>query len=187
MSDPGGSQRSATSFCGLGADLVRTRCGPRRQLSVECLRATFAQIRPSVAALDAADPDAPHTSRMDQHQSVEDVLRNYRDTLLAMHECRAQSQGDTRRWNVLVDRMQTAHLALRKSIEGRDGITALISHDCLTVRQWSATNALAWAPLEGRFELEREVNDGGVGSLEAKVTLQEFDAGRLNTVWAPKD
>ena len=63
--------------------------------------------------------------------------------------------------------MQAADLELRKTPEGRDAITALISHGCITVRQWSATNALAWAPDEARSELEREVAAGGSGSFDA--------------------
>lgn len=78
------------------------------------------------------------------------------------------------------------HLVVRQTSEGRDGITALMGDECLTVRQWSATNALAWAPQKARAELMREVEAGRRGAFEAKVTLREFDAGRLNTVWKPK-
>lgn len=83
---------------------------------------------------------------MDQEQRVADLLQKYRDTLLAMHECRVLAGGDPRRWNRLVDKMQAFHLELRETSEGRDGITSLIGDECVTVRQWSATNALAWAP-----------------------------------------
>jgi hypothetical protein len=86
----------------------------------------------------------------------------------------------------LVDKMQAFHLELRETSEGRDGITSLIGDECVTVRQWSATNALAWAPREARAELSRAVEEGGPGALEAQVTLREFDAGRLNTAWKPK-
>jgi hypothetical protein len=123
---------------------------------------------------------------MGQQPRAADLLKNYRDILLAMHECRVQTGGDPRRWNRLVDKMQAVHLELRKSPEGRDGITLLIGDECDTVRQWSATNALAWAPQEARAELAREVEEGGPGAFEAQVTLREFDAGRLNTTWMPK-
>lgn len=85
-----------------------------------------------------------------------------------------------------MDNVQSLHLELRESAEGRDGITSLIDDDCVTVRQWSATNALAWAPREARAELTREVEEGGVSAFEAKVTLREFDAGHLDTAWKPK-
>jgi hypothetical protein len=81
--------------------------------------------------------------------------------------------------------MQAFHLELRETSEGRNGITELIGDECVTVRQWSATNALAWAPREARAELTREVEEGGPSAFEAQVTLREFDAGRLNTTWKP--
>lgn len=126
-----------------------------------------------------------HTLHMGQESRVADLLRNYRDTLLAMHDCRVLAGGDPRRWNRLVEKMQTIHLELRETSEGRGGITALIGDECVTVRQWSATNALAWAPREARAELTREVEQRGPSALEAQLTLREFDAGRLNTTWKP--
>lgn len=123
---------------------------------------------------------------MGQQPGVADLLQTYRETLLAMHECRVLSGGDPNRWNSLVDNVQSLHLELRESAEGRDGITSLVDDDCVTVRQWSATNALAWAPREARAELTREVEEGGVSAFEAKVTLREFDAGHLDTAWKPK-
>jgi hypothetical protein len=123
---------------------------------------------------------------MGQHPRVADLLREYRDTLLAMHECRVLAGGDPRQWNRLVNKMQAVHLQLRESSEGRDGITSLIGDECVTVSQWSATNALAWAPRQARAELAREVEEGGLAAFEAQITLREFDAGRLNTAWKPK-
>ena len=122
---------------------------------------------------------------MGQEGFVADLLKDYCDALEAMDECDRQSAEGTRRWNALVDQMQALQLQLRQSAEGRDGITALIYHPSLTVRLWSATHALAWAPGQARSELEREVVSGGVGAFEAKVTLREFDAGRLDTTWEP--
>lgn len=122
---------------------------------------------------------------MGQEERVADLLQSYRDTLVAMHECRVLEGGDPRRWNRLVGEMQAFHLELRETPEGRDGISSLIGDECVTVRQWSATNALAWAPREARAELTREVEKGGPGAFEAQVTLREFDAGRLNTAWKP--
>jgi len=123
---------------------------------------------------------------MGQQPAVADLLREYRDTLLAMHECRVLTGGDPRQWNRLVNQMQSVHLQLRQSSQGRDGITSLIDDECVTVRQWSATNALAWAPGQARAELTREVEEGGPAAFEARVALREFDAGRLNTAWKPK-
>jgi hypothetical protein len=78
------------------------------------------------------------------------------------------------------------HLELRESPKGRDDITALIGAECVTVRQWSETNALRWAQKEARAELAREVEADGRVAFDAQITLREFDAGRLDTAWKPK-
>ena len=57
-----------------------------------------------------------------------------------------------------------------------------------TVRQWAASRALFWDEQRVRAELEREAStDDNLSSFEAKITLREFDAGRLNTSWTPED
>jgi hypothetical protein len=118
---------------------------------------------------------------------TEELLREYRDTLVEMHQNRVEVGGNPRRWNRLVDQAQALHLLLRETPEGRAGITRLISDDNPTVRQWSAGNALAWDEQTARAELERlAAEPQGLGSLEAKITLREFDAGRLDTTWHPK-
>lgn len=101
-------------------------------------------------------------------------------------ECRVAEGLNPRRWNRLVNEMQSIHLRLRVTEDGRRAIAALIEDECLTVRQWAATNALAWSPAAARSELEREVSTDSQGSFDAQMTLQEFDAGRLNTAWQPK-
>lgn len=118
--------------------------------------------------------------------TVDELLVEYRGVLLAMHESRVDAGGDPRRWNDLVNKMQALHLKLRESARGRDGIAALMRDECATVRQWSAANALAGAPQEAKIELEKMVEAGGLGAFEARVTLQEFEVGRLKTDWTPK-
>ena len=91
------------------------------------------------------------------------------------------------RGNRLVNHMQAVQLQLRASQEGRDGITAFITDENVTVRSWSAVNALPWAERQARAELQRlAATDAGLHSLEAKTALREFDAGRLDTAWTPK-
>lgn len=119
---------------------------------------------------------------------VSALLAQYRDVLIEMDTERVHSGGQPEAWNLLLNRMQELHLRLRESQAGRDGITELIHDDNLTVRAWSAVNALAWAPEIARAELQRQVERGeGFVAFEAKITLREFDAGRLNTHWQPKN
>jgi hypothetical protein len=126
------------------------------------------------------------THGMSQAPPVSELLKEYRDALLSMHRSRIGAGGDPHHWNRLVNKMQALHLQLRESPEGRDGITSMIRDECLTVRQWSATNALAWDPGVARTALLQEIETEGPGAFEAQVTLREYDAGRLNTVWRPK-
>jgi hypothetical protein len=114
------------------------------------------------------------------------LLRDYRAVLLRMDQQRIQDGGEPRVWNQLVNRMQAIHLRLRATVAGRAGITGLVSDDNKMVRQWSATNALAWDEPIARAELERLGAGTGLSSLDARMTLREYDAGRLKTDWTPK-
>lgn len=118
---------------------------------------------------------------------MSELLAEYRDVLIEMDYERVGGGGHAETWNLLLNRMQQLHLELRQSQEGRDGITRMIRDDNLTVRSWSAVNALAWAPEIARAELERQIDQGeGFVAHEARIALREFDAGRLNTHWQPK-
>jgi hypothetical protein len=90
-------------------------------------------------------------------------------------------------WNRLVNRLQTVQLQLRSSPEGRSGISSFLDDDNITVREWSAGFALAWDPIPARAEFERlAADESSLAGFEAKITLREFDAGRLNMTWSPR-
>ena len=117
--------------------------------------------------------------------SHDQQLAEYRRILVEMDSVRAQANHSDR-WNRLVNQMQQLHLQLRATPEGRAGISALIDDDCVTVREWSATNTLEWEPERARAALEALAADlDGHASFNAKMTLREFDAGRLRTDWLP--
>jgi hypothetical protein len=119
-------------------------------------------------------------------ESIDSLLTAYRKTLLQMDTRRIERGGRPSGWNLLVNRMQRIQLKLRETPEGRAGITSLVGDENLTVRSWSAVNALPWAEDIARAELEREVLAYvGLSGLEAVTSLREFDAGRLNTAWDP--
>jgi hypothetical protein len=75
---------------------------------------------------------------------VAEWARVYRDELVAMDSISLLDDRRARNWNRHVDRMQRAHLELRKSLEGRAAITAMISDRVRTVAHWSAAHALFW-------------------------------------------
>lgn len=110
----------------------------------------------------------------------------YRAELVAMDSLSLLGRDRGKQWNRHVDGMQRAHLELRGTLTGRASITEMIADDVPTVALWSAAHALFWAEPQARAYLMARAASGGAGSLEAKTTLQEFDAGRLKTDWRPK-
>lgn len=116
---------------------------------------------------------------------IDTLLSEYRAILADMYANRSMAEKPTK-WNRLVDALQRVQLQLREVDAGRAGITALIEDDNYLVAMWSAGYALSWAPDMARPVLERMASTGGPGSLEAKYTLREFDAGRLTNTWQPK-
>lgn len=110
----------------------------------------------------------------------------YLAELLAMDSMSLASDARSRRWNKHVHRMQRAQLELRKSVEGRATITAMMAYPVQTVARWSAAHALFWSESEARVFLETLASSGGAGSFEAEMVLREFNAGRLRMDWEPQ-
>jgi hypothetical protein len=108
-------------------------------------------------------------------------------TLTAMSETRVDRGGESDKWNALVNDLQQLQLGLRRSEEGRTGISELMNSEDSTVRTWSATFALFWDESRAREVLQAEVDGKGLAGFESEITLREFDAGRLNTTWEPPD
>lgn len=121
-----------------------------------------------------------------RERTVEEWLQRYREELVAMDSVSLRHDNRASNWNRHVDRNQQAQLHLRMSEGGRAGISALISDPVRTVAHWAAAHALFWDEDRARAHLEAEVASGGAGGLEARMTLREFDAGRLRMDWEPK-
>ena len=124
---------------------------------------------------------------MDQRVNLQELLGEYREVLLEMHACRTERGGSARAWNRLANRLQRVQLELRESKAGRAGITDLAVTDaCSTVRSWAASHALFWDEERVRPILEEGTADDSFRSFEGEMVLREFDAGRLNMTWIPK-
>jgi hypothetical protein len=121
----------------------------------------------------------------DQPTTVE-LLAEFEATLLEMDAARIELDGSPKAWNRLMDRAQSLQLKLREAPEGRAGITALVGSEVPTVRLHAAAYALFWDEPIARAELERQMNDPGLASIDAKYTLREFDRGTLTMTWEPK-
>jgi hypothetical protein len=121
----------------------------------------------------------------DRPRDHERVLRQYRATVLAMHRGPIESGGAPRAWNRLVNRLQKLHLELRETPEGQAGITVMVHDPNPAVRGWAAAHSLFWDEVTARAELEAQAASEGLGAVDAKYTLREFDGGRLNMTWQP--
>jgi hypothetical protein len=95
------------------------------------------------------------------------------------------AEWDTRRMNALVNQMQQLQMVIRESDEGRKLIEQLAVDPEPRVRGWAAVHASKWNLGLARRVLTEVRDGGGVGSFEAKWTILELDAGRLNVDWRP--
>ena len=118
-------------------------------------------------------------------RAVADLVGVYRSALVEMNDIRLAEDRGAKHWNRCVHRVQRAQLGLRETDEGRNAISMLIEDPVPTVALWAASHALFWSEPRARRHLESVATHGGAGSLEAKMTLREFDAGRLNHGWVP--
>jgi hypothetical protein len=124
---------------------------------------------------------------MTARPTTAELLSEFEETLLALDAACIELGGSAKPWNRLMNRAQAIQLALRETSEGRAGITALVASDVSTVRLHAACYALSWDEPIARAELERQMADPGLASVDAKWTLREFDRGRLDNTWIPKD
>jgi len=126
---------------------------------------------------------------VDELADVDRAIARYTAALTAMAELpsRAGVAESPRRWNRLVNELQRQQLILRESPVGQQTISALMDDPRPVVREWAAGHALFWAEAKVRSVLEALRDDpaAGVGSVNAKYTLIEFDLGRLNPSWEP--
>lgn len=82
-------------------------------------------------------------------------------------------------------RLQVARRELAATEGGRAFVVGLLSDSRLTVRLWAPSHALHWGDVGARNVLQTIAGDpdAGLNSLNAEMTLKEFDAGRLNPDW----
>jgi hypothetical protein len=87
--------------------------------------------------------------------------------------------------NRQADGRQRAYLRIRMTSSGRAVVSRLADDPNPRIRGWAATDMLAWDPERGSAILARLRDLGGAGSFEARVTLIEYDDGKLRLDWDP--
>lgn len=109
--------------------------------------------------------------------SLDDLIAAYRDA--AQTHGAATKSGDYKTGNKASDRIAAIYAELRR--RGEDAqreLLPLLRDDDPGVRLWAAAHALEFAPDEGVHVLRALVQRGILG-FDAKITLREWEAGRL--------
>ena len=111
-----------------------------------------------------------------KHKRTEDLLIEYRATVLLHGQ--ATDAGDSRGCNRAHDKLMRLQRVLRdRGDEYQRGILALLDDEDPHVRVWAASDALAFAPDEAVRVLREVASSRGLASLNARMTLQLWDAG----------
>ena len=112
---------------------------------------------------------------MSAQKTVGELLVQYREAAE-----RAGDLSNPKQQNKWADRLHICYKLLREAPPGREGIIALMADANPSVREWAAAHSLQWMPERARSVLE-ELRDMKVFpySLNAEMTLKEFDKGRL--------
>jgi hypothetical protein len=105
--------------------------------------------------------------------SVADLIAAYREG------ADGTSVSNPRVANRWQRKMHASYKRLRETAEGREAIIQLVRDPSRHVRCWAGAHSLQWRPVEARRTLEELRDSTGPCSFDAKITLEEFDAGRL--------
>jgi hypothetical protein len=106
--------------------------------------------------------------------SIEDAVERYRQGAIAsanVSEPTMANKGATQ--------LHSCYKNLRGSEEGRQALIRLMDDREPSVRCWAAAECLQWQPSEARRVLESLRDSQGPFSLDAELTLREYDSGQL--------
>lgn len=113
---------------------------------------------------------------MTVNDAVKEVLARYREAAIGAATFATSNPNESYKWAKTLIR---CYRTLCDSVEGKNGIIALMSDDNPYVRGIAASHSLQWVPDEARVVLEALLHDDGPGAFEAKWTLIEYDEGNL--------
>lgn len=130
------------------------------------------------AAMDRFDPP-PESRAKVEDESDEALIKTYR--IAASVHGRASASGDSRAANRAHKRLALAYRTLRARGPGSQAkLLSLIRDRDVGVRAWVAAHALEFSPAAGEPVLVDLAAQPGLVGFGAKMTLQEWRAGRLN-------
>lgn len=129
------------------------------------------------AAMDRFDPPLESRAKLED-ESDEALIETYR--IAASANGRAIASGDSRAANRAQKRLALAYRTLRARGPGSQAkLLGLIRDRDVGVQAWVAAHALEFSPAVGEPVLVDLAAQTGLVGFDAKMTLQEWRAGRL--------
>jgi hypothetical protein len=107
-------------------------------------------------------------------EKIRAIIERYRQ-----HAIGTGSISNPRKCNRHAADLHACYKTLRQSEEGRNSIAYLMFDYEPSVRCWAAAHSLLWRPDTARHVLERLRDSQGPFALDAEMTLEEYDKGRL--------
>ena len=110
--------------------------------------------------------------------SVQEIVDVY--VAAAAKHGRATEAGDHEAANAAHDVIAPAYRELRsRGIDAQRALLPLLQHPDPSVRGWAAAHGLEFAPDQAEPALEALADLGGIGGLDAKMTLSVWRKGDL--------
>ena len=117
-------------------------------------------------------------SRVTEPISDEDLVARYRAG--ASEHGKSTESGDYKAGNKAADRVAAAYRTLReRGLSSQLKLLPLLRDPETGVRGWAGAHALEFAPDQGELVLTQLASQRGLIAFSAKMTLQEWRAGRL--------
>ena len=114
---------------------------------------------------------------------IDAALKQFRDAAISKGDFATPASLDHKLHGQM---SQAATILLSGSSEGREAFSSLLEDDSPHVRGWAAAQLLSEGDLRGLPVMESLSNESGIGAFTAKVTLDEFRAGRLDSPFGIK-
>lgn len=109
---------------------------------------------------------------------IDAALKQFRDAAISKGDFATPASLDHK---LHAQMSQAATILLSGSPEGREAFSALLQDDSPHVRGWAAAQLLSEGDLRALQVMEQLSNEPSIRAFTAKVTLDEFRAGRLSS------
>lgn len=114
---------------------------------------------------------------------IDAALKQFRDAAISKGDFATPASLDHK---LHAQMSRAATILLSGSYEGREAFSSLLEDESPHVRQWAAAQLLSEGDIRALPVMECLSNEPGIRAFTAKVTLDEFKAGRLGSPFGIK-